>query len=128
MSDSHLQSISCDRQVRQLGCIFTAMRWACCAAIVLSGCYAPKLVGGSPCDPGRDNCPSGYTCVASGGGGGCSTDGAGTDGGTHRMVPDGAVCLGSGLLGTVCLSRIPTGPVTLSSTINTGAATGCTEV
>src|ERR1043166_8979172 len=112
MSDSHPQSIRCDRQVRQCGCIFTAMRWACCAAIVLSGCYAPSLPAGAPCDPARDNCPSGQRCMVTGGSAVCSTDGAGTDGGTDGMVPDGAVCLGSGLLGTVCLSRVPTGPVT----------------
>ena len=111
------------------------MRWvpACCAAITLSACYAPKLLGGAPCDPARDSCPDGQSCVASGGGAGVCTigPGGGIDAGADAIPTDGNACIGKGLLGSVCLQNAPTAPVTLASvTINTAmvGAGGCTEI
>jgi hypothetical protein len=111
------------------------MRLALCAVLALPACYAPKLVGGAPCEPARDSCPLGQSCVATGNGAFCMDDGThrGIDAGGDAppVIDGGGTCLGSGLLGSVCLTSPPTGPVTLSTTINTGsvaAATGCTEI
>ncbi len=112
------------------------MRWAWCAVISLSACYSPNFAGGAPCDLTTKTCPTGQTCVASGGGNGgiCMSDRGGTtdpDGGT--MSSDGGTCLGGHLLGSVCLSTAPAGPVTLTAVagpINSGAVAsgGCTEM
>jgi hypothetical protein len=108
------------------------MRWACCAVIVLSACYSPNLAGGAPCDLTTRLCPTGQTCVASGGGGVCMPDRGGTpDGGTSTS--DGGTCLGGHLLGSVCVSTVPAGPVTLTAVggpVNSGtvAAGSCTEI
>src|SRR3954465_4014924 len=113
------------------------MRWACCAVIALSACYSPNAVGGSPCDLSTKLCPSGQTCVASGGGsvGTCTRGGlADAGGGTADAGPclSGAM-LGSHLVGSVCLSKAPAGPVTLTAVggpINSGTVGpgGCTEL
>src|SRR5689334_6358272 len=110
------------------------MRWAC-AAVALSACYSPNLVGGSPCDLTTRRCPTGQSCIASGGAGGgiCTPDrSALTDAGTGTSS-DGGTCLGGHLLGSVCVSTAPAGPVTLTAVggpINSGtvAAGGCTEM
>jgi hypothetical protein len=59
--------------------------------------------------------------------------GGNVDGGGDTMAPpsDGSVCVGKGLLGSLCLTRTPTSSVTLAgSTINTAstAAGNCTEL
>jgi hypothetical protein len=59
--------------------------------------------------------------------------GGNVDGGGDTMgpPPDGSVCVGKGLLGSLCLTRTPTSSVTLAgSTINTAstAAGNCTEL
>lgn len=111
------------------------MRWVCCAVIALSACYSPNFVGGSPCDLTTRACPTGQTCVASGGGNGgvCMSDHGMTDGGSSTMPSDGGTCLGGHLLGSLCLSAAPAGPVTLTAVagpINSGtvASGGCTEM
>jgi hypothetical protein len=102
--------------------------------MTLSACYAPKLVGGAPCDPARDSCPDGQSCVASGGGSGVCTigTGGGIDAAADAIPPDGSVCIGKGLLGSVCLQRVPTAPVNLTGgvTINTSSTTAgnCSEL
>lgn len=113
----------------------TAMRMACCAALALSACYSPKVVGGAPCDPAAiDSCPSGQSCVATAGGGGvCTVGGAGPDAGTDSVTTtDGGKCLGKGLLGSVCLSQPPTTAVSLSGTVSISTATvgggSCNEI
>lgn len=110
------------------------MRWAFCAVIALSACYSPNLAGGSPCDLTTQLCPTGQTCVASTGRGGgiCMPEHGGTpDGGAS--TPDGGTCLGGHLLGSVCVSTTPAGPITLTAVggpVNSGtvAAGSCTEI
>lgn len=100
------------------------MRWRSCALLALSACYAPNVIGGAPCDPGADSCPRGQTCTATSSGYFCS--GGRTDGGTDSSGGEaGDFCLGNKLLGSVCLSRAPTTPVTYTTgaTINTALAT-----
>jgi len=116
--------------------MFTGMRFGCCAVLALSACYAPSVIGGAPCDPSRDSCPTGQACVAANGGNFCTTDGApkvdGGGGDSGDSVDGSMTCLGSGLLGSVCLQRAPTAPVTFAAalTINTTsiAAGNCTEI
>jgi hypothetical protein len=115
------------------------MRWAPGAVIALSACYSPNAVGGSPCDLTTRLCPTGQTCVASGGGsaGTCTLDHGGLPDAGGGM-PDAGPCLsgamlGSHLVGSVCLSTAPAGPVTLTAVggpINSGtvASGGCTEL
>ncbi|HEX3483149.1 MAG TPA: hypothetical protein VHT91_49400 [Kofleriaceae bacterium] len=110
------------------------MQWAC-AAIALSACYSPNLAGGSPCELTTRLCPTGQSCIASGGAGAgiCMPDrSATTDAGTGTSS-DGGTCLGGHLLGSVCVSAAPAGPITLTAVggpINSGtvAAGGCTEL
>lgn len=45
---------------------------------VLSGCYAPKVLPGAPCDPDLPSCPRGQVCISN---------------------PDGAYCLPDGTIG-----------------------------
>jgi hypothetical protein len=116
------------------------MQWACCAAIVLSACYSPNLLGGAPCSLTTNSCPTGQTCVASGSGGVCMLEHGGTPdaGGDAAMGSDAdGACAGklvtSKLLGSVCLSAAPTAPVSFAATatIDTGsvaATTGCTQI
>jgi hypothetical protein len=115
------------------------MRWACCAAITLAACYSPSLSGGAPCQLATHRCPLGETCVATSGGEGiCSSDrGGAVDAGGDAAPPgDASACAGmvftSKFLGSVCLSKAPTGPLTLSgsTTINTAnvPAGSCTEL
>ncbi|HEY6174225.1 MAG TPA: hypothetical protein VIX73_07265, partial [Kofleriaceae bacterium] len=108
------------------------MRWAL-TALLAPACYSPSFSGGAPCDPGRDSCPTGQSCVATGTGGVCMRNGTtGVDGGgSDGMIPDGSFCLGGHLIGSVCLAKMPTSPISLTSTITTGAVaatTGCTEI
>lgn len=109
------------------------MRWAFTALVALSACYSPTFGGGAPCDPARDSCPTGQSCVAVAGGGVCMRNGTTIDAGGDAIGnPDGgAVCLGGHLVGSVCLAKMPTTPVSLTGTITTGAVaatTGCTEI
>jgi hypothetical protein len=109
--------------------MFFAMRYGFAALLALSGCYAPVVVGGAPCDVARDNCPTGQTCVASGASSGVCSGGTTVDAGKIGDV--GEACLGKQLLGSVCLQVAPTAAVTLSSaTIDTASTTAgnCTEI
>lgn len=114
--------------------MLTGMRFGCCALFLLSACYAPAVITGAPCDLARDNCPTGQTCEAVGGGNFCTADGAlKVDGGNGDSGGSGGMdCLGHGTLGSVCLSRAPTTPVTFAGaiTINTAStSTGnCNEL
>jgi hypothetical protein len=99
---------------------------------MLMACYAPSIPSGAPCTD-DSGCPSEHTCVITGGNGMCTPQHGGrpTDAGSDTAPPsDSALCLGGKLLGSVCLQAMPTGPVTLPATINTGAtgANGCTEI
>jgi hypothetical protein len=102
--------------------------------IALSACYSPNAVGGSPCDLTTRRCPNDQTCVATGvGNAGTCTLGHGGHPDAGGGTPDGGTCLGGHLLGSLCLSAAPTGPVTLNAVagpINSGtvAAGGCTEL
>jgi len=118
------------------------MRLGCCAVLALAACYAPKIVGGAPCDPNNpDSCPIDQTCEPVAGGGRCTgaapvdagaigDTGPGNDGATG--VDAGNFCLGNQVLGSVCFLAPPKDPRTFASsvTINTESATGnnCTEV
>jgi len=111
------------------------MRFGCCALLALSACYAPQVIGGAPCDPSLDSCPTGQSCVATSGGNFCTGGGdvtqvdAGRSGDASPVKDPG--CFGSGLLGSVCLARAPTAPVSLTSvTINTASvgAGNCSEI
>jgi hypothetical protein len=46
---------------------------------VVSGCYAPKVLPGAPCDPDSPSCPRGQVCISN---------------------PDGAYCLPDGTIAT----------------------------
>jgi hypothetical protein len=118
----------CDLQPRRAGCIVLAMRSGLCAVLALSACYAPNIVGGAPCDPGRDSCPSGQTCEAVGSGYFC-TGGRGPDDGGNGGDSDAGFCLGGKLLGSVCLASAPTMPLAYAATttINTAQSSACTE-
>jgi hypothetical protein len=98
------------------------MRLRLCALLALSACYAPKVVGGAPCDPDGDSCPSGQRCEPVGSEHFC-TGGASGDAGSDDGEPtDGArTCLGARLLGSVCLAQPPTAPLAFgaAATINT---------
>ena len=101
------------------------------ALLAVAGCYSPTVVRGAPCDLSTNNCPSGQTCVASGAGAFCTGGGSGSGSGVDSGTGDGMACLGTHLIGGVCLSKPPTAPVTLSAgTINTAsvAAGQCTEI
>lgn len=112
------------------------MRWACCAVIILAACYSPAPSGGAPCQVATNRCPTGQTCVATGGGGDgvCMPEHSGVDAG--GMPPgDAAACAGmsftSKFLGSVCLSAAPTSPLSLSGvTVNTAnvSAGSCTQL
>jgi hypothetical protein len=111
------------------------MRSGLYALLALPACYAPSIVAGVPCEPSAPSCPMGQTCQASADGFVCLARDAGGQGDAGvdvPMPPDGGVCLGNHLLGSVCLSRAPTAPVTLSSAapINSASVTpgGCTEI
>jgi len=115
--------------------MLTDMRFGCCAILALSACYAPQVVGGAPCDPSRDSCPTGQTCEPLGSGNFCTTGGgtrcgdAGVD--APPISSDGGTCLGKGLLGSVCLSGAAPAAVTLTTvTINTESTTAgnCREI
>jgi hypothetical protein len=119
--------------------MLTYMRFGYCAVLLLSACYAPSVIGGAPCDPSQNSCPTGQACVAANGGNFCSTEGAtlvdAGGGGTGDGSDSGTVkdpnCFGSGLLGSVCLQRAPTAPVSLATTtINTASvgAGNCSEI
>jgi hypothetical protein len=103
-------------------------------ALALQACYAPKVVGGEPCDPtNAGSCPSGLTCVGTGNSGTCMADGvrvdAATGGGSGSG--DGGPCLGAHLLGNLCLQKAPTGPVMLAGSRINSASTepgNCTEI
>src|ERR1044071_4255491 len=96
------------------------MRWALsavvAAVVATPGCYSPTFHSGAPCDPASDTCPTGQTCVASGGGSGvCMQNGhTGVDGGVDGTLPDGSVCLGTHLLNGVCLQSMPTTAVSVT--------------
>lgn len=105
--------------------------------LALSACYSPTVLGGAPCDPARnDSCPTGQSCIATGGGGVCMADHmrSGPDAGSDGAMPpiDGGTCLGGHLLGSLCLQKAPTAPLTLSATTLVNTATvgtgGCTEI
>jgi hypothetical protein len=115
--------------------MLTYMRFGYCAVLVVSACYAPAVIGGAPCDPVADSCPTGQACVAARGGNFCSTGGAlqvdagSADSGSIKEPS----CYGSsgGLLGRMCFASEPTGAITLANaTINTASVgTGnCTEI
>jgi hypothetical protein len=110
------------------------MRSGLYALLALPACYAPTIAGGVPCEPSAASCPTGQTCQASGDGYVCSTADAGgdIDAGIDGAPPDGAFCLGDHLVGSICLSRAPTAPVTLSSATPINSAViapgGCTEL
>lgn len=98
------------------------------AAIVLTACFSPNIPAGGPCDPSQaDSCPLDQHCVAQGSGGTCALDGTkdSPDPGSGDTPP----CLGNNLLGKLCLSAAPAGPVSLSANINTASTDGnCTEI
>ncbi len=110
------------------------MRFGCCAILALTACYAPQVVGGAPCDPSRDSCPTGQTCQPLGSGNYCTTGGMrGGDAGADSapISSDGGTCLGRGVLGSVCLSGAAPAPVSLTTvTINTVSTTAgnCQEI
>src|SRR5512140_2269286 len=108
------------------------MRFGCCALLALSACYAPTVITGAPCDPVRDNCPTGQTCQAVGNGNFCTGGGASkVDGGNGDSGAKGSNCYGSGLLGSLCFATAPTGAVMLAGvTVNTASvgAGNCTEI
>jgi hypothetical protein len=96
------------------------MRFAFCALLALSACYAPAVVGGAPCDPSRDSCPTGQTCQAVGSGNFCM--GPGGNGGVDAAPTSVDDCFGNKLLGRVCLEHVPSKPVTFATqTINTAS-------
>src|SRR6185295_17184976 len=91
------------------------MRWPLGAVVALTACYSPTFHSGAPCDPASDSCPTGQTCVASGGGGVCMLSGhTGVDGGVDGTLPDGSVCLGTHMLNGVCLQTMPTAAVSVT--------------
>jgi dipeptidyl aminopeptidase/acylaminoacyl peptidase len=99
--------------------MLTTMRFSCWAVLALSACYAPTVLGGAPCEPGRDSCPTGQTCQATGSGNFCLGDGARGDAGADSPVPStdgGGSCFGKGLLGSVCLTSAPTTTRAFTST------------
>jgi len=108
------------------------MRFGYCAILALSACYAPQVVGGAPCDPSRDSCPTGQTCQPVGSGNYCMT--GGTRGGDASVdappLSDAGSCFGDKLLGSVCLQRTPTMSLSLAATINTASvgAGNCSEI
>ncbi len=113
------------------------MRVACCAILALSACYAPKIVGGAPCDPSvSDSCPLGQTCEPVAGGGVCSggdAPGPGVDAGDDASIDASTgFCLGANLVGRVCTPVEPTAVVRFDGqmTINTASlnAGNCTEI
>src|ERR1043166_229995 len=106
------------------------MRSGCCVLLVVSACYAPRIVGGAPCNPNiGDSCPSGQTCEASNGGHFCS-GGSSVDGGDP--APDAGTCVATGLVGPICLARAPSEvlQLTVPTTITTTStnAGDCTEI
>lgn len=108
------------------------MRLHLCALLALPACYAPTVIGGAPCDPGADSCPRGQTCTATDNGYFCSGS-SGSDAGMDDSPTDGGdFCLGDKMLGSVCLSRLPTTPITFaaSATINTALTNlgNCTDL
>jgi hypothetical protein len=111
------------------------MRSGLYALLALPACYAPSIASGVPCDPGTPSCPAGQTCQAASEGFVCLARDAGVEGDASidaPVPPDGGVCLGNHLLGSVCLSRAPTAAVMLSggTSINSANVTpgGCTEI
>ncbi len=90
---------------------------------------------GAPCDPAAPVCPSGQQCVASGGGGICTTtDPVGTDAPQPPADGDGntARCYGTGMLHDLCFPAPLTGDLSLAGdnvidTDNVGTG-GCTEI
>jgi hypothetical protein len=115
------------------------MRWACCAVTTLAACYSPAFSGGAPCQLATNRCPTGETCVATGGGGDgvCVSDRNGAvDAGGEPPPGDASACAGmsftSKFLGSVCLPAAPTGPLSLSGVTTINAAnvpTGsCTQL
>jgi hypothetical protein len=112
------------------------MRFSCWAVLALSACYAPTVLGGAPCEPGRDSCPTGQTCQATGSGNFCLGDGARGDAGADSPVTStddgGGSCFGKGLLGSVCLTSAPTATraFTSATTVNTASvgAGNCSEI
>ncbi len=52
----------------------------------------------------------------------------GRDGGGDGPTGDGALCVGNGFLGTVCLTADPPATVALGAAINTDDATACTQL
>ncbi len=101
--------------------------------VAMSGCYAPSLRDGAPCDPVMNNCLIGETCVAIASNGGvCMAGGrSGSSDGPEAGSGSGR-CLGGHLLSNVCLTRVPTQALTLTGTttinaMSTGSG-GCTEI
>jgi hypothetical protein len=111
------------------------MRSGLYALLALPACYAPSIVSGAPCDPSTPSCPVGQTCQGSSDGFVCLATDAGVQGDADidaPVPPDGGVCLGNHLLGSVCLTRAPTAAVTLSGATPINSANvapgGCTEI
>src|SRR5712691_11490722 len=98
---------------------------------VLGACYAPNELTGAPCDPTKDNCPSGQTCVtARDGTSTCQFD-HGTDARHDGPVGDGGPnCFGSGLVQNVCLASPPSGTLARSIPIKPAPVGGrdCTSI
>ena len=120
------------------------MRLGCCAVLALAACYAPKVVGGVPCDPANpDSCPIDQTCEPVGGGGHCTgapppvdaNPGSDTAPGIDAQPASDAVgnfCLGNHVLGNVCLAGAPTATLRVAGliTINTASTNpgNCTDI
>lgn len=54
--------------------------------------------------------------------------GSGRDGGGDGAIGDGALCVGNGFLGTVCLTADPPASIALGASINTDDAGACTQL
>jgi hypothetical protein len=109
------------------------MRWVPGALLGLSlaACYAPKVVGGAPCDPANeDSCPLGQTCETRSDGSFCS-GGTRPDGGATGDAA-GSFCLGNHLIGKQCAPAAPDKPLAITGvyTINTASTNpgNCSEV
>jgi hypothetical protein len=104
------------------------MRLAAGILVAASGCYAPNVESGAPCDLALNNCPRGQSCKMTPSGPFCSgnatiNDAAMGDG----KIPDSAPgCLGTGLVTNICLMPPPTTDVmiTTNRTINTAMVGG----
>lgn len=108
------------------------MRWALGALLLTTACYAPKVLGGEPCDLADPNsCPMGQRCEMRSDGAFC-TGGTSPDGGANDDAPPGSFCIGANLIGKQCTPSAPTATFAVTGTmlVNTSSTNvgNCTEI